>query len=189
MTRIELGTGIGATSLNPISFAYERVGKDGSIPVISYLIGSHFNERIDGVVTASSTGTIENDTLTFSGGKLEIAGDDDATEARSTKVATHSTFMYFWPKSRIHGNSEIPVIQVPEISASVKHTLRMRTAFTDLDNGDALYVDLDAGNDGAGSGPATQPQLTFKEKRGSLVTTLASFDLPGDTAKPDRVHG
>ena len=74
MTRIEMGTGIGTTGFTPVDFTYVRTTKDGTIPVITYLVGSHFNERIDGIITASSTGLIENDTIVTTGGKLEIAG-------------------------------------------------------------------------------------------------------------------
>jgi len=185
MTRIEIGTAVGAKEFIPIDFNYKRTTKDGVMEIISYLVGTHFNERIDGVVTASSTGSIENDTLTFTSSKLEIAGDDAVGEATSTKIATHSTFMYFWPKTRIQGNAEIPVNQVPEISSNQKHLLRMRTIFTDVSSSDELIIDLEAGNDGAGSGAATDAELSLKETHGGITTTLATFNIPPTDLKID----
>lgn len=179
MTRIELGTGIGVSGYTPVDVSYNRVGRDGSIGVISYLIGTHFNERLDGVITASDTGLIENDSIISTGGKLEIAGDSDVGESTSIKTATHSTFMYMWPKTQIHGNAEIPVTQVGEITPGIAYTLKMRTQFEDLSTGDKLIIDLDAGNSVAG----TLPILTFKEVTNSVETTLASFTLPtGETS-------
>jgi hypothetical protein len=174
MTRIEMGTSIGATGFNPVDVTYNRNTADGAMPVISYLVGSHFNERLDGIVTASDDGLIENDTITVSGGKLIITGDSDVTESLSTKSATHSTFMYMWPKTRIHGNSEIAVAQVGEITPAVAYTSRMRTKFHDLSNNDKLIVDLDPGNSVAN----TDPVLSLKEEHNGVETTLATFNLP-----------
>lgn len=174
MTRIELGTGVNADKYTPVDVTYNRVTKDGNIGVIAYLVGSHFNERIDGIVTASSDGLIENDSLATNGGKLEITGDSDAGESLSTKSATHSTFMYMWPKTQIHGNSEIAVAQVGEITPGVAYTSKMRTKFEDLATGDKIIIDLDPGNSVA----VTDPILSLKEEKNGTITTLASFTLP-----------
>lgn len=174
MTRIEMGTSVGATGFTPVDVTYYRTTADGAMPVISYLIGSHFNERLDGIITASDDGLIENDTITVSGGKLVITGDSDAGNSLSTKSATHSTFMYMWPKTRIHGNSEIAVAQVGEITPGSAYTSRMRTKFQDLSNNDKLIVDLDPGNSVAN----TLPVLSLKEEHKGLETTLATFILP-----------
>ena len=50
MTRIELGTGVGTSGYTPVDFTYNRNSKDGSIAIITYLVGSHFNERLDGII-------------------------------------------------------------------------------------------------------------------------------------------
>ena len=174
MTRIELGTAVDAINITPIDYSYIRTTEDGDIPVVSYLLGSHFNERLDGIITASSSGAIENDTITVSGGKLIISGDADAGNTLSTKSATHSTFMYFWPKTIIHGNAEIAISQVGEITPGVKYTHRMRTKFEDLSTGDKIYIDLDSGN----SVTNTLPNLSIKEEVDDVETELASFTLP-----------
>jgi len=174
MSRIELGTGVNATGFTPVDATYSRTTKDGNLQVISYLIGTHFNERLDGLITASDSGAIENDTIINSSGKLEIAGDSDVGETLSIKAATHSTFMYMWPKTKIQGNAEIPVAQVGEISPGTAFTLKMRTKFEDLSNGDKVIIDLDAGNSVSG----TLPVLSIKEERKSVITTLATFTLP-----------
>ena len=174
MTRIEMGTGVGATGFNPVDFSYLRDTEDGKIPIITYLVGSHFNERLDGIITASDSGLIENDTIVTSGGKLEITGDSDVGESLSTKSATHSTFMYMWPKTQIHGNSEIAVAQVGEITPGIVYTSRMRTTFEDLSNNDKIIIDLDPGNSVAN----TNPVLSFREETEGIITTLATFVLP-----------
>lgn len=185
MTRIEIATGINATNSLPIDFTYSRTTKDGKMNIITYLVGTHFNERIDGVVSASSTGLIENDTLAVNSSKLEITGDSDAGESLSTKVATHSTFMYFWPKTNIHGNAEIGIAQVGEKSPGTKFVHRMRTTFIDVSSSDQLILDLEAGNSVAG----TDPELILKEIHNGTETTLATFILPtGDTTIDWRIQ-
>ncbi len=173
MTRIELGTGVGAQNFTPIDFAYTRTTKDGNVPVINYLIGSHYNERIDGLFTFSDTGEIENDTVVTTGGKLEIAGDDAVAENTSTKRATHSTFMYFWPKTIIRSNSELSVRTVGEITPAVGYDLIARTVFEDLSTGDQIIVELHAGNSVA----VTNAYLTLSEKVAGSILELARFIL------------
>lgn len=58
-SRIETGTGVGASGFTPVDFSYNRMTKDGPISIISYLVGSQFNERLDGVITSSSEGLME----------------------------------------------------------------------------------------------------------------------------------
>lgn len=174
-----MGTGVNASGFTPIDFTYKRKTKDGDISQITYLIGSHFNERKDGVVTGSTTGPMENNTTIFSGGKLELAGDSDVTEAIASNNATHSTFMYFYEKTRIQGNSEIAVAQVGEKTPTNKFVHRMRTTFVDLATTDELIIDLEAGN----SVSNTDPEFLIKQIKGGTETTLATFTLPtGNTS-------
>ncbi len=37
-----------AGTFNPLAKTYDRSSKDGDIPVINFLIGSHYNARIGG---------------------------------------------------------------------------------------------------------------------------------------------
>ena len=55
MTRIELGTGVGASRFSPVDSSYSRVTKDGSMPIITYLLGTHYNEALDGILTATES--------------------------------------------------------------------------------------------------------------------------------------
>lgn len=181
MTRIELGTGVNASGYTPVDLTYKRTTADGDIGIISYLVGTHFNERLDGIITASDDGAIENDSITTSGGKLEISGDSDVGESLSTKSATHSTFMYFWPKTNIHGNAEIAVAQVGEITPGVAYTSKCRTKFEDLATGDKIIIDLDPGNSVAN----TNPVLSLKEEVNGTETTLATYTLDAGETKID----
>ncbi len=176
MTRVELGTGINASNFTPTDYSYSRTTKDGEMPIINYLIGSHYNENLDGLFTYSNTGSIENSSITNTGGKLNILGDAPVGETTATSRATHSTFSYLWPKTKIHSNLEVSVAQVAEKSPTVPYDLIARTVFEDISNGDQIIVELHAGNNGAGSGPATNAWLALKEKvKGSITTLETAF--------------
>jgi len=174
MSRLEVGTGVGATRFNPTDFAYSRTTKEGDIPVITYLLGSHFNEAKDGLVTQSQSTNLENPSIVWTGGKMELAGDSSTSGTSENLIATHSTFTYFFPKTNFNGNAELQDEQVGEFTPNVKFIERMRTEFEDLGTGDKLTLDLDSGNSVAG----TNAEFLVKETRGGVETTLATFVLP-----------
>jgi hypothetical protein len=181
MTRVELGTGVGATNFTPTDFSYTRTTKDGEIPIVNYLLGSHFNENLDGMFTFSNSTNLENGSITNSGGKLLIAGDAPVGESNETNRATHSTFAYLWPKTKIHSKLEIPVSQVTEISPGVAYDLIARTVVEDISTGDQIIVELHAGNTGAGTGPETNAWLVLREYVSGVATNLATVSLATST--------
>jgi hypothetical protein len=177
MTRIELGTGIGSENFTPTDFSYQRETSDGQIPIINYLIGSHFNENLDGLFTLSDTGSPTSSSIANTGGKLNIQLDPNG-DVLSTKRATHSTFSYLWPKTRINSNLELATEQVAEITPNVAYTQTARTVFEDLSNGDQIILELHSGNNGTGSGPATNAWFSISEKVNTVITELKRVDLP-----------
>ncbi len=174
MTRLEMGTGVGAVRFNPIDFTYVRTTKEGDIPIITYLLGSHFNESKDGIITQSQSTNLENPAIVFTGGKMELTGDSSTSGTTERLTATHSTFTYFFPKSIFQGHAELQDAVVGEFTPGVKFVERMRTEFEDLGNGDKLTLDLESGN----SVTPTPAQFLVKETRGGVETILAKFDLP-----------
>jgi hypothetical protein len=180
MTRIELGTGVGATNFNPTDFSYTRTTKDGEIPIINYLVGTHFNENLDGMMTNSNSVNLQNADTYVSGGKLNIEGDSTA-ETNETNSATHNTFTYLWPKTEINSNLELATEQVGEISPNVAYDQIARTVIEDLSNGDQIIIALHSGNSVAG----TRAWLALSEKVGGVTTELEQVDLPTGELKCD----
>ena len=174
MTRLELGAGIGASRFVPVDYTYIRQTKDGAMPIITYLFGTHFNEVKDGIITQSASTGWQNGTITTSGGKLVLSGDATTTGVLESISGTHSTFTYFYPKTIYQGNAELAVAQIGESSPGVKFVHRMRTEFEDLGTSDKLTIDLEAGNSVAN----TNAQFIIRETRGSVTTVLGTYTLP-----------
>ena len=133
-----------ATTLSPLSAAYERDSKDGNIPVVNFLIGSHYNARIGGETSITSVGDIVSDTAKAISGKIEIAGDANSGEVE--KIVTFNPFMYFFPGVRIVGHSEIE----DAITGSGPIPVQvLRYEFEDLATGDKLRIELRGGDGNA----------------------------------------
>jgi len=105
MAHISISPPVGADTFTPLAKAYDRTSKDGNVPVINFLIGSHYNARIAGEISVSATGDIASDTLKAISGKLEIAGK--ANTGTIEKIGTFNSFMYFFPGVRLVGQMEI----------------------------------------------------------------------------------
>lgn len=174
MTRLELGTGIGAERFTPIDYSYLRTTKDGDIPIITYLLGCHFNEAKGGIISETSSVGLQNGTTAFTSGKLALTGDATTTGVSERLSAIHTTFTYFYPKTIFQGNAELELAQIGESSPGIRFVHRMRTEFEDIGTGDKLTLDLEAGN----SVTNTPAQFIIRETKGSTTTILGTFDLP-----------
>jgi hypothetical protein len=142
MAHISLSPSVAANNFSPIEKSYDRTTKEGSVGQVNFLLGSQYNITIGGETSITSLGNITNDTVTVTGGKLEIAGESsDGTEIE--KIVSFTSFMYFYPGVRIVGESEI---QDDDVGVSVP-TQRMRYEFEDLATQDKIRVDL-SGDDG-----------------------------------------
>ena len=154
-----------AKTFTPLTKAYDRVTKDGSVPVINFLLGSQYNAKIGGEISITSVGNITNDTLKAISGKLEIAAESvDGTEVE--KIGNYITFMYFYPGVKIGGNSEI---QDADVGAGPVPVQRMRHVFEDLSTGDQIIVDLQGGDGNA--------QLVLRERVDNVVTDLVTQEI------------
>ena len=153
-----------ATTLSPLGAAYERASKDGLIPVVNFLLGSHYNARIGGETSINSVGDIVSDTAKAISGKLEIAGDANSGEVE--KIVTFNPFMYFFPGVRIVGHSEIEDADVGSGPIPVQI---LRYEFEDLATGDKLRIELRGGDGNA--------NLKFSEVVDGVETDLATQQL------------
>ncbi len=144
MAHLSISPPKGATTLSPLSAAYERDSKDGLIPVVNFLIGSHYNARIGGETSITSVGDIVSDTAKAISGKIEIAGDANSGEVE--KIVTFNPFMYFFPGMKIVGHSEI---QDADVGSGPIPVQVLRYEFEDLATGDKLRIELRGGDGNA----------------------------------------
>lgn len=165
MGHISISPAKNADTFTPLSKSYDRIGKDGSIPQVNYLLGSQYNIRVDGDISTTSSGNITNDTLKAIIGKLEIAGESvDGTEVE--KQGAYVSFTYFYPGLRIVGNSEI---QDADVGSGPIPVQRISHIFEDLSTTDQFIVDLQGGDGNA--------QLVIREKVDGVVTDLFTQEL------------
>ncbi len=167
MGHISISPAKDADTFTPLTKAYDRTGKDGAIPQINYLIGSQYNIVIGGDLSISAEGNITpgSDTVKAISGKLEIAAQsDDGTEVE--KIATFSSFMYFYPGLKIVGNSEI---QDADVMSGPIPVQRIRYVFEDLATTDQFIVDLQGGDGNA--------QLVIRERVEGVTTDLVTQEL------------
>jgi len=161
MAHISLSPPKGATTLSPLDKAYERPSKDGLIPVVNFQLGSHYNTRIGGEMSITSTGNIDSDTAKAISGKLEIAArSTDGSEAK--KIVTFNSFMYFFPGVVITGQAEI-------VDAVSGDTQRMRYEFEDLATNDKIIIDFQSAGSNA--------QLVLREVVDDVETDLSTKEL------------
>jgi len=153
-----------ATTLSPLSAAYERDSRDGKIPVVNFLLGSHYNARIGGETSITSVGDIVSDTAKAISGSLEIAGDANTGEVE--KIVTFNPFMYFFPGVKIVGHSEI---QDADVGSGPIPVQVIRYEFEDLATGDKIRIELRGGDGNA--------NLKFSEIVDGSETVLATQQL------------
>ena len=142
MAHLSFSPPSGAGTFSPIAKAYDRDTKDGPVPVLTFLLGSHYNNKYNGEMNITATGNIINDSVIVSSGKLEIAGESaDGTEVE--KIASFNSFTYLYPGVRIVGHSEIEDANVGSGPVPVQ---RMEYVFEDLSTGDKLIIRLQGDN-------------------------------------------
>ncbi len=165
MAHLSLSPPVGSDTFTPIDKSYERTTKAGIVPVINFLLGSHYNVRIGGEISVTSLGNITNDTLKAISGKLEIAAEStDGTEVE--KIGTYTSFMYFYPGVKIVGQSEI---QDDAVGSGPIPVQRLRYVFEDLASTDQIIVDFQGGDVNA--------QLVLREKVGGVTTDLVTQEI------------
>ena len=166
MGHLSISPAKGADTFTPLTKSYDRIGKDGAIPQVNYLMGSQYNIKIDGEISTTSVGNITNDTLKAVSGKLEIVGESvDGTEVE--KQGAYVTFTYFYPGLKIVGESEI---QDADVGSGPVPVQRISHVFEDLATTDRFIVDLQGGDGNA--------QLVIREKVSGTTTDLATVELP-----------
>ncbi len=167
MAHISLSPAVAAFNFSPIEKSFDRITKEGVVPQIDFLLGSQYNIPIGGETSISSIGSITNDAVSISGGKLEI--DAESTDGSQVeKIVSFTSFMYFYPGVRIVGQSELedwdlgpsPPVQI------------IRYEFEDLSTADKLRVDLQAGDGFA--------IFSVKETVDGVETTLVTKNVTPD---------
>jgi len=162
MGRLSLSPPVGSDGFNPIDKSYERVTKGGIVPVINFLLGSHYNVRVGGDISISSVGLITNDTLKAINGKVEIAAEStDGSEVE--KIGAFTAFMYFYPGVRIVGQSEI---QDDNVGGGPVPVQRLRYVYEDLGTTDQIIIDFEGGDGNA--------NLILREKVDGTTSTIIS---------------
>jgi len=165
MAHLSLSPPVGSDTFNPIDKSYERTTKAGVVPVINFLLGSHYNVRIGGEISVTSLGNIINDTVKAISGKLEIAAEStDGSEVE--KIGTYTSFIYFYPGVKITGQSEI---QDDDVGSGPIPVQRLRYLFEDLATTDQIIVDFQGGDGNA--------QLVLREKVGGTITDLVTQEI------------
>jgi len=165
MTHLALSPAKNARAFTPLTKSFDRTGKDGAIPQINYLIGSQYNVKIDGNLAITSVGDITADTAKAVAGKLEIAGQL-VTGALVEKIASYTSFMYFYPGLKIVGNSEV---QDADVGSGPIPIQRIRHVYEDLSTTDQIIIDFQGGDGNA--------QLVFSEKVSGVTTILVTKEI------------
>jgi hypothetical protein len=166
MAHISVSPPSNATTFSPLAKAFNRITKDGSVPVMNFLLGSHYNSDIGNEMTFDSTGQITNDSIDTVSGKIEIAAESiDGTAV--TKSSTFSPFMFFYQGTKIVGHMELQDATVTTGDYEI-----LRYEFTDLATNDKLQIDLEAGITGT-----SDPQVVFREIVGGSANVLSTTVL------------
>lgn len=163
MAHLSLSPPVNSGTFTPISKSYDRTTKDGVVPVINYLIGSHFNVRTGGEMAVTAVGNITNDTVKAVSGKIEIAAESvDGTTVE--KQSAFVSFMYFYPGVRIVGHSELQddAVAGPPLQ-------RLRWIFEDLASTDQIIIDLETG--------VSNAVLTLRETVDTVTTILKTQQI------------
>jgi len=165
MGHIGLSPPVGSDTFTPIDKSYERVTKGGTVPVINFLLGSHYNVRIGGEMSITDAGAIEpGSTLKAVSGKLEITAD--ATSGEVEKIGTFTSFMYFFPGVKLVGHSEV---QDSDVGSGPIPIQKMQYLYQDLASGDEIIIDLKGGDGNAA--------IILRERVNDVVTDLVTQQL------------
>ena len=159
MAHISISPPGNSDTFTPLAKSYDRSSKDGPIPVVNFLIGSHYNARIGGEMSITSIGDIATDTTKIVSGKLEIAAK--ANTGTVEKIATFNSFIYFFPGVRIVGQLELA-----DETGVIE---RARYEFQDLATNDKLIIDLESG--------AANANLVLREEVDGVETDLVTQAL------------
>lgn len=155
----------GSTTFSPLSSAFNRSTKDGEIPVVNFLLGSHFNTKLGGETSTTSTGNITGDSVSITASKLSmIAESVDGTEVE--KILSFIPFMYFFPGVRIVSQVEV---QDADVGSGPIPVQRIRYEFEDLGTTDKIIIDLQGGDGNA--------QLILSETVSGVNTVLSTTEL------------
>lgn len=167
MTRCNLGLPVGAINTTPVSAMYTRASKEGTLQMLNFLIGSHYNVNPSGILSTTSVGNIADQSINTTGGLLNmIAKSSDGSLIQN--IATFTSFMYFFPKTAIEGHAKLA-----HATVTAGQTEKIRHIMTDLATTDALIIDWAAGVTGT-----TNATLTIQQITSGVTTTIATFQAP-----------
>ncbi len=168
MTRISVAGPVGVSKFQPLGKVYNRTTKEGSVPVVTFLMGSQFNVNPNGIVDATTDGTyMTGNTLTTSSSKLNLAGKSTQSGQTGKNIASHTSFTYLYPKTKIVGHSELAI---SSSSLSPKPVHKIRYKFEDIATNDALMIDWEL-NVATG----TSAILKLNQIKDGVESTLASY--------------
>ena len=175
MTRLSIATPVGTTGFQPIGKVYDRAAKDGSVPITTFLIGSHYNINTSGILSVTTDGTyMTSNTLATASSKLELSGKSTTANNTGILTASYATFTYLYPKTTIVGHSQLAVSTT---SGTPKPVHRIRYKYEDIITTDALIVDWEVD-------PSTGANavLNFRQKVDGVESVLGTYAAPaGDT--------
>ena len=167
MTRITVAGPKDVSKFQPLGKVYNRSTKDGSIPIATFLVGSHYQVNPNGILDSTTDGTyMTSNTLTTSSSKLNITGKTSQVGQIGKNIGSFSSFTYLYPKTKIVGHSELAI---STSSLSPRPTHRLRHKFEDIATTDSLIVDW--GLNAAG----TANELTLKQTIDGVESTVATY--------------
>lgn len=168
MAHISLSPPSNSGTFSPLGKSFNRLTKNGNVPVINFLIGSHYNAAIGNEMTFDSTGSIGGDSVGVIGGKLEIAGfSNDTTDV--VKISSFTPFMYFYPGIRIVGHMQL------QDATLATGDEKIRYEFQDLATLDKLQIDFEVG--------VSNPQVIFRETVNGVANILSTTAMSAATVE------
>jgi hypothetical protein len=168
MAHLSLSPPSESDTFSPLAKAFDRATKDGNVPVINFLIGSHYNAALGNEMTFDSSGNIGGDTVVVNSGKLEIAGfSNDTTDV--VKISSFTPFMYFYPGLKIVGHMEL------EDATLASGDEKIRYEFQDLATLDKLQIDFEVG--------VSNPQVIFRETVNGVPSVLSTTAMSATTTE------
>jgi len=160
MARIAIAPPFNAHTFGPLGKTYDRLTEDGAVPIINFLLGSHYNNSINGELTATSTGSIIEDSLYSSAGELRISGkSSDGTVI--SKTGSFTTFTYLFPGVKLAGHLKLsnPTVAPPDY-------MKARYTIEDLSTVNKIHIELKSG--------LTQATLYVYKEIASVETLVVS---------------
>ena len=159
MPRLNIATSGDIDTISPVSAFLIRTTKDGPVNISNLLIGSHYNISMDGILSTSTDGELEDETFSIESSKIKL----DARSINNEDASYNTIFdsiTYFYPGLKIKGHLEL--------TNSVTNPLS-----TSRYSGSYVITDL-----------ISQSKLVFKlkENTGPLLFELERFK--GDETTP-----